>query len=250
MGGVDEDQVDVRIDQQLVGRDVAGVGRLPLHRSVGQDGDVREGRHLLLEALLDVEGVGIAGIAEDLQHLALDRAVAVLQQAGNRIGGDIADLDRAGDRSEVERRALDLAVEDDDRNSGRPCPLDSRHDRVEIDRGQDDRRRLQVDDVVDLVELQIGPVLGIERHDLVADLAEEAGDRAHRFGLELVQQGRHQVVDLALGLGHRRPGAGHQHQAGDERDSDALHHSHDHSSLFQDCLPLEITTRRGASGLR
>ena len=37
--------------------------------------------HPLLEALLDVERVGVGRVAEDLQHLALDRALLLVQQA-------------------------------------------------------------------------------------------------------------------------------------------------------------------------
>ena len=64
------------------------------------------GLHLLLEALLDVEGVGVAGIAQDLQHLALGVALLLLEQALDLAGGDIADLDRAGDRGQVELASI------------------------------------------------------------------------------------------------------------------------------------------------
>ena len=77
---------------------------LPLHRRQRDDLDVRERLHLLLEALLDVERVGVGRVAEDLQHLALDRAVLLLEQALDLAGRDMADLDRAGDRGEVGRR--------------------------------------------------------------------------------------------------------------------------------------------------
>ena len=81
----------------------AGVLGLPLHRRVGDDLDVgRLGGHALLEALLDVEGVVVAGIAQDLQHHALGRAVALGQQADRLAGRDLADLDRAGDRGQLE----------------------------------------------------------------------------------------------------------------------------------------------------
>ena len=61
------------------------------------------GLHLLLEALLDVERIGIGRVAQHLQNLALHVAVLLLEQALDFAGGDIADLDRAGDRGEVGR---------------------------------------------------------------------------------------------------------------------------------------------------
>src|SRR3954451_8972878 len=78
---VAEDEVNVGIHQDLVLEHPAGVGGLPLERRLADDLDV--GRllgHHLLEALLDVEGVAVARIAQDLQHLALGRAVLFLQQ--------------------------------------------------------------------------------------------------------------------------------------------------------------------------
>ena len=45
--------------------------------------------------------------------------------------------------------------------------------RVEIDRGKHDRTRLQVDHVVHLALLQIGLVVGIEGHRLIADIPRE-----------------------------------------------------------------------------
>ena len=78
------------------------------------------------------------------------------------------------------------------------------HDGVEVDRVHDDRIRLQLDHVLELVELQVGPVLGVERDHLVAHLAEYPLDRLLGLGLELVQQRRDHVVDGALVLGRRR----------------------------------------------
>ena len=78
------------------------------------------------------------------------------------------------------------------------------HDGIEVDRVHDDRIRLQLDHVLELVELQVGPVLGVERDHLVAHLAEHALDRLLALGLELVEQRRDHVVDGALVLGRRR----------------------------------------------
>ena len=76
-----EDQVDVRVDQQLVLEDRAGVLGLPLHRRVGDDLDLgRLGRHHRLEALLDVERVVVAGIAEDLQKGEMIRRISELSR--------------------------------------------------------------------------------------------------------------------------------------------------------------------------
>ena len=49
--------------------------------------------------------------------------------------------------------------------------------RVEVDRRQHDRLRLQIDDVIHLALLQVGLVVGIERHRLVADILQELLDR-------------------------------------------------------------------------
>ncbi len=67
--------------------------------------------HLLLEALLDVERVGVGRIAEHLQDLALDAALLLGEQPLDFAGRHIADLDGSGDRGEVRRRRGDLAVE-------------------------------------------------------------------------------------------------------------------------------------------
>ena len=61
----------------------------------------------------------------------------------------------------------------------------------------------EVQHVVDLVELQVAAVLPVERDHLVADVAHELGDRVDRAGLELVEQRRHEVIDLALRLRER-----------------------------------------------
>jgi len=92
-----EDQVDVGVGQHLVGDDGAGVAGFPLHGRKRDDLDVRKRLHLLFEAFLDIERVGIAWIAEHLQHLALHRAVFGLQQFFGLVGGDMADFDRSGD---------------------------------------------------------------------------------------------------------------------------------------------------------
>ena len=136
-----EDQVDVGISQQLIGDDGAGIARLPLHGRKRDDRDLREGLQLLLEPLLDVERVGVAGIAQHLQDLALDRAVLLGEQPLRLVGGDMADLDRSGDRGQVGRGRGDLAVELHDRNAGGARRLDRRLERVEIDGGKHDRRR-------------------------------------------------------------------------------------------------------------
>ena len=113
-----------------------------IKRRLGDDLDVgRLLAHHLLEAFLDVEGVVVAGIAQDLQHLALGRAVPLLQQPDRLAGGDLADLDRAGDRGQLERGRADLPVEVEHLDAGRPRLLDAGHDGVEIDRVHDDRRR-------------------------------------------------------------------------------------------------------------
>ena len=124
-----------------------------------------------------------------------------LSRRSTSLGRDMADLDRAGDRGEVGRRRGDLPVEDHDRDAGGAGLLDEGCSGVEIDRGQDDRRGLQRDHVVHLALLQVGLVVGVERHDLVADVLHELGDGVDRVGLEFVQQRRHHVVDLALRLG-------------------------------------------------
>ena len=79
--GMREHQVDVGVHQHLVLEHLAGIGGLPQHRRLADDLDVRRflGHHLL-EALLDVERVGVAGVAQDLQHLALRAAVLRRQQ--------------------------------------------------------------------------------------------------------------------------------------------------------------------------
>ena len=87
--------------------------------------------------------------------------------------------------------------------------------RVEVHRRQNDGCGLQQDRVVHLALLQIGLVVGIERDDLIAHILQELLDGADRFGLELVQQRGHHVVDLALGLGeggrNQRDGGERQH---------------------------------------
>ena len=178
-----------------------GVGRLPLHRRLGDDGDLRVGRHLLVEALLDVEGVGVAGVAEDLQHLALGGAVLLGEEADRLVAGDVAHRDGAGDRGEVGGRRGDLPVEDHHRDAGGAQLLDAGLDGVEVDGGEDDGLGAEVQHVVDLVELQVAAVLGVERGHLVADVAHELGDGVDRAGLELVDERGDEVVDRALGLG-------------------------------------------------
>ena len=131
------------------------------------------------------------------------RAVALGEQADRLAGRDLADLDRAGDRGQRERRAADLAVVVEHRDAGRARLLHARHDGVEVDRVHDDRVGLELDHILQLVELQIGAVLGIERDHLVAHLPEHALDRLLALGLELVEQGRDHVVDRALVLRHR-----------------------------------------------
>ena len=124
MGGMHEDQVDVGIGDELVGDDGSGVRGFPLHGGQRDDLHVREFLHLLLEALLDVERVGIGRVAEHLEDLALHVAVLLLEQALDFAGGDIADLDGAGDRGEVGQRRGDLPVEFHDRNAGGAGLLD------------------------------------------------------------------------------------------------------------------------------
>ena len=246
-----EDQVDVRIDQELVLENRAGVLGLPLHRRVGDDLHVRRlGGHALLEALLDVEGVVVAGVAQDLQHRASGLAVALGQKTDRLAGGDQADLDRAGDRGQRERGAADLAVVVQHRNAGGARLLDARDDRVEIDRVHDDRIGLQLDHVLQLIELEVGPVLGIERDHLVAHLAEHALDRLLALGLELVQQRRDHVVDGALVLGRRRLPRGQRQRRGAEPERAAPRYS-GHRSLVIVLPPLRsvghAAIKRGAA---
>ena len=212
----------------------------PQHGGLGDDGDVGVGGHLLLEALLDVEGVGVARVAEDLEHLALGRAVLLGEQAHGLVGRDVADLDGAGDGGEVGRRRDDLPVEDHHRNAGGLHLLDAGLGGVEIDRGEDHRRGLEVDDVVDLVELRGRLVLAVERDHLVADILHERGDGVDRAGLELVEQRRHQVVDLALHLLRRR---GADRERG-ERRVPATAPFIERNNLFMSLLPFLVGVRR------
>ena len=144
MRGMAEDQVDVGIGQELVGDDGAGVRGLPLHGR--QRDDLTSGRrlHLLLEALLDVERVGVARIAQDLQHLALDRAV-LAPSAGASPGRPATWPISTVPATEVRSNWCrgDLAVEDHPPGCRRPAPSRCRHDRVEVDRGHDDRVGLE-----------------------------------------------------------------------------------------------------------
>ena len=203
-----EDQIDVGVRHDVVGDDRAGIAGFPLHRRNGDDRDLRKRLHLLLESLLDIERVGVARVAEHLQDLSLHRAVLGGQQLLSLLGGDVADLDRAGDGGEGRFGRGDLAVELDDRDACRHCRLDRGFQRVEIDGGQDDRRGLERDDVVHLALLRVRLVVGIERLHLVADLFEEHFERTDRAGLELVEQCRHEVVHGSLRLreGRRQHG--------------------------------------------
>ena len=199
-----EDQVNIGIGDQLVGSDGAGIAGFPLHGGQRDDLDVRERRHLLLKPLLDVEGVGIARIAEDLQHFSLHRTVLGGEEFLRLLGRDVADLDGAGDRGEGRRRRGDLAVEFDHGNAGGHGGFDAGLKGVEIDRSKDDRGGLQRDHVVHLALLRVGLVVGIERDQLITDLLQEGLEGRDRAGLELIEQGGHEIVNLALGLGEGR----------------------------------------------
>ena len=226
-----EDQIDIGVGDKLVGGDGAGVAGLPLHRGQRDDLDVREGSHFLLKTLLDVEGIRIAGVAEDLQHLALDRAVLGGQQLFGAASGDVADLDGAGHRGEGRRRRGDLAVELDHRNAGCHGGFDRGFQRIEIDGGEDDGRRLQGDDVVHLGLLHVGLVVGIQRLHLIADLLQKHLERRDRAGLELVEQRRDHVIDRALGLGDGRCQQGEGHcQDTEDGKKYSLH-------IVRSCLP-------------
>ena len=192
---------------------------VPLRRRVGYDLHLRRlGGHALLEALLDVEGVVVAGVAQDLQHLAARRPVALGEQADRLAGRDLADLDRARDRGQRELGAADLAVVVEHRDARRARLLDARHDGVEIDRVHDDRIGLQLDHVLELVELQVGAVLRIQRDHLVPHVAEHALDRLLALGLELVEQRRDHVVDGGFLLGRGRlPRAQGQHHGAERK---------------------------------
>ena len=148
-----EDHVDVRIDQDLLLDDIGGVGGLPLHRGLGDDlhvGIFGDGR---LEALLDVQRIAVARVAENLQDGALDRAVALLEHARDLARRDHADLDVARHGGEVDLGAADQPVIDDDRNPRRPGLFDAGNDGLEVDRVEYDRRGLEFDRVFELVEL-------------------------------------------------------------------------------------------------
>jgi hypothetical protein len=86
-----------------------------------------------------------------------------------------------------------------------PATEVSSNDRIEIDRVHDDRVRLQLDHVLELVELAVRLVLGIERRHLVAHLREHGLERLLGLGLKLVQERRDHVVDRALLLSQSRP---------------------------------------------
>src|SRR5438874_1812108 len=79
--------------------------------------------------------------------------------------------------------------------------LHRRHQSIEIDGGENDRSRLQVDDVVHLALLHIGLVVGIECHRLIADVLQELLEGLDRLGLEFIEKGWDHVIDLALRLG-------------------------------------------------
>ena len=192
----------------------------------------RLGGHALLEALLDVERVVVAGVAQDLQHFAARRPVALAEQADRLAGGDLADFHRARDRGQLERGAADLAVVIEHRNARRARLLDARHDGVEIDRVHDDGIRLQLDHVLELVELEVGPVLRVERDHLVAHVPEHALDRLLGLGLELVEQRGDHVVDGALVLGRGRlPRAQRQRRGAEHQRTAPSHFAH------RSCLP-------------
>jgi hypothetical protein len=53
------------------------------------------------EALLDVECIGVARIAEHLKNLALHRAILRLQEILDLFGRDVADLDPSRRRREI-----------------------------------------------------------------------------------------------------------------------------------------------------
>ena len=212
MRRVEEDQVDIGVRHDLVGNDGSGVGSLPLHGGKRDDLHARELLHLVLETFLDIEAVGVCRIAQHLQDLAFHVAVLLLQQALHFARRHLADLDGSGDRGEVRWRRGDLAVEFDDRNARRAGLLDRRLQGVEVDGGEHDGRRLQQDRVVHLALLQVGLVVGVERHDLIANIAQELLESRDRFCLELVQKRGHHVIDLALGLG---VGRAHQPDGGD-----------------------------------
>jgi hypothetical protein len=138
-----------------------------------------------------------------LQHLALHRAVLLVEEALDLARRDLADLDRAGHRGEVGRRRGDLPVEDHHRDAGGLGVLDLRLQGVEVDRGEDDGGGLGLDDVVHLPLLDVGLVVGVQRLHLVADILHELLDGRDGGRLELVEERRHEVDDLALVLGER-----------------------------------------------
>ena len=74
-----EDQVDIGVGDQ-VGPATMVPALLASHcmAGCGNDRDLRERLHLLLETLLDVERVRVARVAKHLQDLALDRPVLLL----------------------------------------------------------------------------------------------------------------------------------------------------------------------------
>ena len=130
--------------------------------------------------------------------------MALGQQADRLAGGDLADLDRAGDRGQLELGRADLAVVVQDLDAGRARLLDPGHDGIEVDRVHDDRVGLELDHVLELVELQVGPVLGVERDDLVAELAEQPSIAFWLSVWNSSKQRRDHVVDRALVLGRGR----------------------------------------------
>ena len=145
---------------------------LPLHGRQRDDLDVREGLHLLLEALLDVERVGVARVAQDLQHLALDGdpffsvSSRWISPAAIWPISTVPATEVRSDGVEVICRSKII--------TGMPAArafsiaglraLKSTAARM-IASG------LSVDDVVHLALLDVGLVVGIERHRLVADVA-------------------------------------------------------------------------------
>ena len=88
MCGVAEDQVDVGVGDQLVVGDGAGCSAAHCIAGSRDDLHIRKGRHLLIEALLDVERVWVARIAQDLKDFALGRAMLGGQQLFGLFGGD------------------------------------------------------------------------------------------------------------------------------------------------------------------
>jgi len=85
MGGMHEDQVDIRVGDQLILSDRAGVVRCPLHGRMGDDLHLRIVRHPFLEALLDLESVRVTRVAEDLQERHIALRVAEVAERGEQL---------------------------------------------------------------------------------------------------------------------------------------------------------------------